>query len=381
MASASSSRSTARRSRASPTRGITDVAASTVNIDHHHDNTRFGDVNLVVADASSTAEVLADSSLTRPRADARDRRGALHRARHRHRPLPVLEHDPEGAAARGRPRRGGRRRLTGSSRRSTSRCSSPKLKLLARALERATISRGRALVVSYLLARRLRRGRAPRSRTRRGSSTTCARSRAPSWRASSASRRAGRPRDRKVSLRLEPTSSTCRRSRGSSAAAGTGRRPASRATCPIEEITAFIVREFAAAPTPRPAAPADGDPQGARPDRGRPRRQAGGSVVVRDRRRRARAGPAPRPATRARSTRSRPGCCPALGSAHEPPGRFVGLDKRYVDRHRSHRAHDDRRPRGRAVERHEPPGRRGSSRRRSPASAATSSCRSRLRPP
>jgi phosphoesterase RecJ-like protein len=32
----------------------------TVNIDHHHDNTRFGDVDLVVDDASSTAEVLAD---------------------------------------------------------------------------------------------------------------------------------------------------------------------------------------------------------------------------------------------------------------------------------------------------------------------------------
>ena len=31
-----------------------------VNIDHHHDNTRFGDVNLVVADASSTGEVLRD---------------------------------------------------------------------------------------------------------------------------------------------------------------------------------------------------------------------------------------------------------------------------------------------------------------------------------
>jgi phosphoesterase RecJ-like protein len=31
-----------------------------VNIDHHHDNTRFGTVNLVVDDASSTAEVLAD---------------------------------------------------------------------------------------------------------------------------------------------------------------------------------------------------------------------------------------------------------------------------------------------------------------------------------
>ena len=34
--------------------------ALTVNVDHHHDNTRFGDVNLVVEEASSTAEVLAD---------------------------------------------------------------------------------------------------------------------------------------------------------------------------------------------------------------------------------------------------------------------------------------------------------------------------------
>ncbi len=31
-----------------------------VNIDHHHDNTRFGAVNLIVADASSTGEVLRD---------------------------------------------------------------------------------------------------------------------------------------------------------------------------------------------------------------------------------------------------------------------------------------------------------------------------------
>jgi len=35
-------------------------AALTIDIDHHHDNTRFGDVNLVVEDASSTGEVLAD---------------------------------------------------------------------------------------------------------------------------------------------------------------------------------------------------------------------------------------------------------------------------------------------------------------------------------
>jgi phosphoesterase RecJ-like protein len=31
-----------------------------IDIDHHHDNTRFGDVNLVVPDASSTGEVLRD---------------------------------------------------------------------------------------------------------------------------------------------------------------------------------------------------------------------------------------------------------------------------------------------------------------------------------
>jgi phosphoesterase RecJ-like protein len=31
-----------------------------VDIDHHHDNTRFGDVNLIVADASSTGEILRD---------------------------------------------------------------------------------------------------------------------------------------------------------------------------------------------------------------------------------------------------------------------------------------------------------------------------------
>jgi bifunctional oligoribonuclease and PAP phosphatase NrnA len=31
-----------------------------LDIDHHHDNTRFGDLNLVVADASSTGEVLRD---------------------------------------------------------------------------------------------------------------------------------------------------------------------------------------------------------------------------------------------------------------------------------------------------------------------------------
>jgi bifunctional oligoribonuclease and PAP phosphatase NrnA len=40
--------------------GLVERAPFTINVDHHHDNPRFGDVNLVVEDASSTGEVLAD---------------------------------------------------------------------------------------------------------------------------------------------------------------------------------------------------------------------------------------------------------------------------------------------------------------------------------
>jgi len=40
--------------------GVVEAARFTVNIDHHHDNPRFGDVDLIVPDASSTGEVLAD---------------------------------------------------------------------------------------------------------------------------------------------------------------------------------------------------------------------------------------------------------------------------------------------------------------------------------
>jgi phosphoesterase RecJ-like protein len=36
------------------------LAPLVLNVDHHHDNTRFGDINLIVADASSTGEVLRD---------------------------------------------------------------------------------------------------------------------------------------------------------------------------------------------------------------------------------------------------------------------------------------------------------------------------------
>ena len=50
----------ANESRLGPDPEILHQRAAHVDIDHHHDNTRFGDVNLIVADASSTGEVLRD---------------------------------------------------------------------------------------------------------------------------------------------------------------------------------------------------------------------------------------------------------------------------------------------------------------------------------
>ena len=50
----------ANETRLGPDPAILHHAPFTVDIDHHHDNSRFGDVNLVVAEASSTGEVLRD---------------------------------------------------------------------------------------------------------------------------------------------------------------------------------------------------------------------------------------------------------------------------------------------------------------------------------
>ena len=48
------------RAAARPGSGAARRAQLVVDVDHHHDNTRFGAVNLVVADASSTAEIVRD---------------------------------------------------------------------------------------------------------------------------------------------------------------------------------------------------------------------------------------------------------------------------------------------------------------------------------
>jgi bifunctional oligoribonuclease and PAP phosphatase NrnA len=50
----------ANEQRLGPDTSLLEHAPLTIDVDHHHDNSRFGDVNLVVGDASSTGEVLRD---------------------------------------------------------------------------------------------------------------------------------------------------------------------------------------------------------------------------------------------------------------------------------------------------------------------------------
>src|SRR3954451_8993433 len=49
---------TAPRTRIPP--GVLEAAPLVIDVDHHHDNTRYGQINLVVADASSTGEIVRD---------------------------------------------------------------------------------------------------------------------------------------------------------------------------------------------------------------------------------------------------------------------------------------------------------------------------------
>src|SRR5665213_2209534 len=50
----------AKADRIGPELAVVERAKLVVDIDHHHDNTRFGAVNLIVSDASSTGELLRD---------------------------------------------------------------------------------------------------------------------------------------------------------------------------------------------------------------------------------------------------------------------------------------------------------------------------------
>jgi bifunctional oligoribonuclease and PAP phosphatase NrnA len=50
----------ANASRLGPAPGLLERAPLVLDVDHHHDNSRFGAVNLIVPDASSTAEIVRD---------------------------------------------------------------------------------------------------------------------------------------------------------------------------------------------------------------------------------------------------------------------------------------------------------------------------------
>jgi len=122
-----------------------------INVDHHHDNTRFGRVNLVVSDASSTGEVLRDLfrelgvELTPEIAEALyialvTDTGRFQYTNTTPKALRLAAELVEAGADVHRVFQGVYESVQFA-----------KLKLLARALERARIYEGGRIVVSYLL--------------------------------------------------------------------------------------------------------------------------------------------------------------------------------------------------------------------------------------
>ena len=116
-------------------------------------------INLIVADASSTAEIVRDLLRELDVALTPEIAEALYvGARHRHGPLPVREHDAEGAPARGGAGRGRRRRARHLPQRLRDGAVREAEAARARARPRAAL-RGRAAGRLVPRAQRLRRGR------------------------------------------------------------------------------------------------------------------------------------------------------------------------------------------------------------------------------
>ena len=141
----------ANEQRLGPEPAVLERAPLTINVDHHHDNSRFGDVNLVVADASSTGEVLRDIfdelgvELTPEIAEALYIAVVTDTGRFQYtnttpKALRLAADLVEAGADVHRVFQGVYESLEFA-----------KLKLLARALERAQVYDGGRLVVSYLL--------------------------------------------------------------------------------------------------------------------------------------------------------------------------------------------------------------------------------------
>src|SRR3989442_15963564 len=141
----------ANESRIGPDPEVLHAARFTIDIDHHHDNTRFGNVNLVVADASSTGEVLRDVfrelgvELTPDIAEALyialvTDTGRFQYANTTPKALRLAAELVEAGADVHRVFQGVYETVQFA-----------KLKLLARALERAQVFEGGRIVVSYLV--------------------------------------------------------------------------------------------------------------------------------------------------------------------------------------------------------------------------------------
>src|SRR3954462_5804514 len=134
-----------------PDEPLLERAPLTLDIDHHHDNSRFGDLNLVVGDASSTGEVLRDVfgelgvELTPEIAEALYIAVVTDTGRFQYtnttpKALRLAAELVEAGADVHRVFQGVYESVEFA-----------KLKLLARALERAQVYEGGRLVVSYLL--------------------------------------------------------------------------------------------------------------------------------------------------------------------------------------------------------------------------------------
>jgi phosphoesterase RecJ-like protein len=141
----------ANESRLGPDPEVLQQAPRVVDIDHHHDNTRFGDVNVIDPTASSTGELLRDLfrelsvALTPPIAEALyialvTDTGRFQYTNTTPKALRLAAELVEAGADLHRIFQGVYETVQFA-----------KLKLLARALERAQVYEGGRLVVSYLL--------------------------------------------------------------------------------------------------------------------------------------------------------------------------------------------------------------------------------------
>jgi phosphoesterase RecJ-like protein len=137
--------------RLGPDHEMLERARLVIDVDHHHDNSRFGSVNLVVPDASSTAEIVRDVlrelgvELTPEIAEALyvalvTDTGRFQYSNTTPKALRLAAELVEAGAD-----------VHGIFRRVYETVQFAKLKLLARALDRAQLFEGGRLVVSYLL--------------------------------------------------------------------------------------------------------------------------------------------------------------------------------------------------------------------------------------